>query len=132
MRQPRSWLWGRTNPGESSDPYYDLIDDFDLIVSSFQSQYGLRLSREFKNGMKWAEFKSLLTGIAPDTALGRIVSIRAENDKNVLKHFSREQRQIRSEWRKRSAESMEPKRVEEFLEQLKQTFIDLAEGSVPH
>lgn len=60
------------------------------------------------------------------------MSIRAENDKNVLKHFSREQRQIRSEWRKRSAKSMEPKQVEEFLEQMKQTFIDLAEGSVPH
>lgn len=81
--------------------------------------------------MKWAEFKSLLTGISPDTALGRMVSIRAENDKNVLKHFSREQRRIRSEWRKRSAQSMEPGQVEAFLEQMKQTFIDLAQGGCP-
>lgn len=78
--------------------------------------------------MKWAEFKSLLIGISPDTALGRTASIRAENDKNVLKHFSREQHRIRAEWRKRSAQSMGAGQVEGFLEQMKQTFIELAQG----
>ena len=74
---------------ESSDPYYDLIDDFDLIVSSFQSQYGLRLSKEIPAGMPWDEFSDLLSGIGPDTALGRIVAIRAEEDEEILKHFTR-------------------------------------------
>lgn len=97
-------------------------------MSSFQSQYGLRLSREFNGGMKWAEFKSLLVGISPDTALGRIVSIRAEKDKNVLKHFSKDQHRIRREWQQRHAQSMDPQQVEDFLEKLKQAFVDLAGG----
>ena len=72
--------WEKKNR-ESSDPYYDLIEDFDLVVSSFQSQYGIRLFRELPAGMKWEEFRDLLVGIGPDTALGRIVSIRAEDRK---------------------------------------------------
>ena len=58
-------------PRGSSDPYYDLIEDYNLIVSSFQSQYGIRLSKEI-NTMPWDEFRDLLVGIAPDTALGRM------------------------------------------------------------
>ena len=79
--------WEKKNR-ESSDPYYDLIEDFDLVVSSFQSQYGIRLSRELPAGMKWEEFRDLLVGIGPDTALGRIVSIRAEDRKEILENFT--------------------------------------------
>ena len=86
-------------PRGSSDPYYDLIDDFDLIVSSFQSQYGLRLSKELPQGMKWDEFRDLLIGIGPDTALGRVVEIRSENSKEILESFTPEQHRIRNEWR---------------------------------
>lgn len=117
-------LW-EANPRESSDPYYDLIEDFDLIVSSFQSQYGLRLSRELKT-MKWDEFRDLLVGISPDTALGRVVSIRAEDDKNVLKHFTKEQHRIRSEWRQRRAKNKTPEQTEDFIEQMRRAFIQMA------
>ena len=34
------WFWEKTASRESSDPYYDLFEDWDLIVSSFLSQYG--------------------------------------------------------------------------------------------
>lgn len=112
---------------ESSDPYYDLIDDFDLIVSSFQSQYGIRLSREFST-MKWDEFRDLLVGISPDTALGRIVAIRAENDKEVLKHFTKEQKRIRSEWQTRKAKTVKPEEMNQILEGFKQAFIQMAGG----
>lgn len=111
----------------SSDPYYDLEEDFGLIVSSFQSQYGIRLSRDLKD-MKWSEFRDLLTGISPDTALGRIVAIRAEEDKEILEHFSREQRRIRNEWRARNARKVEPGNMEDILEQLKRAFISMAGG----
>ena len=100
------WLWEKTKR-ESSDPYYDLIDDFGLIVSSFQSQYGIRLSRELPAGMKWDEFRDLLIGIGPDTALGRIVSIRAEEDEDILKNFTKEQHRIRNEWRRKRAKVLE-------------------------
>lgn len=89
---------------ESSDPYYDLVEDFDLIIASFQSQYGIRLSRDLE-GMKWDEFRAFLQGIAPETPLGRIVSIRAEMDEEVLKHFTPEQNRIRSEWLHRTAKA---------------------------
>lgn len=108
---------------ESSDPYYDIIQDFDLILASFQSQYGIRLSRELK-GMKWSEFKALLAGISPETPLGRIVSIRAEEDEEVLKYFSRDQRRIRREWRSRRAAQIPEQNMEAVLEQLKQAFVD--------
>ena len=102
-----------------------MIDDFDLIVSSFQSQYGLRLSRELGT-MKWDEFKDMLVGISPDTALGRIVAIRAENDKNVLKHFTKDQKRIRNEWRQRRAKTVNQADMDQILEGFKQVFITMA------
>lgn len=112
---------------ESSDPYYDLIDDFDLIISSFQTQYGIRMSRELDT-MKWSEFKDLLTGISPDTPLGRIVAIRSENDKDVLKHFNKEQRRIRQEWLSRRLKDTNEEDTEKLLEEFKQAFISMAGG----
>ena len=101
------------------------MDDYGLIVSSFQSQYGIRLTKELK-GMKWAEFSALLSGIAPDTALGRIVSVRSENDKNVLKHFTEEQHRIRNEWRKRSAGNVSPIDMTAVLEGFKRELIRMS------
>lgn len=51
--------------------------------------------------MSYSEFCTLLSGIMPDTPLGQIVSIRAEKDKEVIKHFTPEQKRIRAEWRNR-------------------------------
>lgn len=62
-------------------------------------QYGVRLSQE--PDMPWTEFCGLLSGLMHDTPLGQIVAIRAEEDKEVLKRFTPEQRRIRSEWRRR-------------------------------
>lgn len=112
---------------ESSDPYYDLIEDFDLILSSFQSQYGIRLSKELDT-MRWDEFCSLLAGMSPETALGRIVSIRAENDKEVLKHFTKGQHRIRNEWRSKKAKAIAPAEMADIMEALKQGFISMAGG----
>ena len=106
FRKQWSWLWEKAKR-ESGDPYYDLIDDFGLIVSSFQSQYGIRLSRELPTGMKWDEFRDLLVGIGPDTALGRIVSIRAEEDEDILKNFTQEQHRIRNEWKRKRTRILE-------------------------
>lgn len=52
--------------------------------------------------MSWAEFSTLLAGLMPKTPLGQIVSIRSEEDKNMLKHFTKEQKRIREEWRSRN------------------------------
>lgn len=111
----------------SVDPYYDLIDDFGLIVSSFQTQYGLRLSRELPE-MTWDEFKDLLAGIGPETPLGRIVTIRSESDAETLKHFTKEQRKIHDEWLIKRAKSMSKEKMDDIMNQLKDTFIKMAIG----
>ncbi len=78
--------------------------------------------------MPWEEFRQMLIGIGPDTALGRIVAIRAEKDKSILDKFSPEQRRIRNEWLLRSAKAKNPEQTGDFLEQMKQAFIQLAGG----
>lgn len=61
-------------------------------------QYGIRLRND---DMSWSEFCTLLTGIMPETPLGQIVSIRSEEDKDILKNFTKEQHKIRNDWRNR-------------------------------
>lgn len=78
--------------------------------------------------MKWDEFRDLLVGLGPETPLGRIVAIRAEDDKEVLKHFSKEQRRIRSEWRMRRAKKVSPENMDQILEDIKQSLIAWAGG----
>lgn len=60
-------------------------------------QYNIRLREE--NDMTFSEFSTLLTGIMPKTPLGQIVSIRSEEDKDTLKNYTKEQHQIRNDWR---------------------------------
>ena len=76
--------------------FYDLFDDWELIESSFLAQYGIRLRKD--DDMSYSEFCSLLSGIMPDTPLGRAVSIRAEKKPEIIKKFSDEQKRIRNEW----------------------------------
>lgn len=78
--------------------------------------------------MPWEEFRQLLSGTGPETPLGRIVSIRSETDKDVLKRFTKEQRRIRNEWMQRRAQNVSPEQTEEFIEQMKQAFIRMAGG----
>lgn len=79
--------------------------------------------------MKWDEFRTLLVGISPETPLGRMVAIRAETDKNILKHFSPEQRRIRNEWMRRSAKRKTAQQSSEFYEEMKRALIALSGGS---
>lgn len=51
--------------------------------------------------MSWSEFCTLLSGLLPDTPLGKIVSIRAEKDPKILANFTKEQKQIRNDWQRR-------------------------------
>lgn len=112
----------------SDDPYYDLFEDFDLIVSSFLSQYGFRIYSDDFRKMKWEEFRALLSGLGPDTPLGRMVQIRSEEDEEILKYFTPEQKRIRREWRLRKAEEMPKEELDAVLESLKQAFVQMAGG----
>ena len=104
-----------------------MIEDFDLVQASFLSQYGMRLSKDLK-GMKWDEFRALLEGISPDTPLGRVVAIRSEDDKEVLKHFTKDQRRIRNAWRQKRAKKVTEEQMASILEGFKSAFIQMAGG----
>lgn len=113
---------------ESTDPYYDLFEDWDLIISSFLSQYGLRIrTKEFET-VSWDEFKSLLAGLSPDTALGRVVAIRSETDKEVIKHFTMDQRRIYDAWRDRKADNMTEKNYDREMAALEQIMAQMFGG----
>lgn len=62
-------------------------------------QYKIRLREE--SDMTFSEFSTLLSGIMQETPLGKVVEIRSEEDKDMLKNFNSEQHRIRNEWRNR-------------------------------
>lgn len=72
--------------------------------------------------MTWSEFSSLLSGIMPETPLGQIVAIRSEEDRDVLKNFTKDQHQIRNEWRSKQAKSMTEEDARESIKHLQDLF----------
>lgn len=97
-----------------------MFEDWGLIEASFAEQYGIRLRSE--PIMTWGEFVTLLSGLNGETPLGRIVAIRAENNKDVLKNFSKEQRKIRMEWRNKQAESVPKQSYEQVISNFEKAF----------
>lgn len=114
--------------GESIDPYYDLFEDWDLIISSFLTQYGLRIrTKEFET-VSWDEFRSLLAGLSPETPLGRMVAIRSESDDNVIEHFTADQKKIWNAWRNRKAENMTQTEYDQQMIELERMMAALCGG----
>lgn len=100
MRKLRLDFTSSTKQPPTND-WYDLREDWALIESSIASQYGIRLRQA--SDMPWSEFTNLVTGLLPETPLGAIVKIRSEDDPDVLKRFTPDQRAIRNKWRERQA-----------------------------
>lgn len=122
-----AWLWVM-RAGESTDPYYDLFEDWDLIISSFLTQYGLRIrTKEFET-VSWDEFRSLLAGLSPETPLGRMVAIRSESDDNVIEHFTADQKKIWNAWRNRKAENMTQTEYDQQMIELERMMVALCGG----
>ena len=78
--------------------WYDIYEDWELIEASFLQQYNIRLRTI--NDLPYEEFVIYLSGLLPETPLGNIVAIRSENNRDTLKHFTPQQKKIRSDWRK--------------------------------
>ena len=93
----RTWKTDFRKPNSNKEVWYDLMEDYPLIEASFLEQYGLRLSDV---DMSWREFSDLLSCLSADTALGRVVAIRSEDNAEMLKNFTKGQREIREEWRR--------------------------------
>ena len=71
---------------------YDSI----LIEQSIAKQYHVLPSAE--DELHYTDWAKMVSGLMDDTPLGRIVGIRRETDRDVLKHYTKEQRQVRSDW----------------------------------
>lgn len=82
-------------------------------------QYGIRLTDD---ELPWGEFIALLAGIMPETPLGQVVSIRAEEDPEIIKCFSAEQRRIRDEWRSKKAQTISSENYDKAMEQFSAFF----------
>lgn len=80
--------------------------------------------------MPYPEFARLLSGISHKTPLGNIVSIRMEEDRDTLKHFTKEQHRIRNAWRSRHSAlpPMTEKEKEEATKQVQQIFAQMFGG----
>lgn len=94
----KHWRNDFAKPTNNTEVWYDLIEDYPLIEASFLEQYGIRLNEV---DMSWREFSDLVACLSADTALGRVVSIRSETDAEVLKNFTKGQKEIRKEWQER-------------------------------
>lgn len=72
--------------------------------------------------MDYQEFSTLLHGILPNTPLGEIVQIRAEENPEVLKNFNDSQRKIRDDWRSHQINEMTEEEKQEQILQLQDIF----------
>ena len=109
---------------DKQESWYDLLEDYDLIEASFAKQYGIRLRNE--HDMTWSEFATLLSGLMPDTPLGQIISIRAEKDKEVIKRFTKDQKRIQSDWKRRQSKNVDKESYEDAMNAFKNMFISMA------
>lgn len=83
--------------------------------------------------MTWDEFSSLLRGLGADSPLARIVRIRSETDKEIIKRFTKEQKKIRNDWLRRGKTKGEAdeKIIEKrnaFLKDLADSFRSMKKG----
>lgn len=104
--------------------WYNVVDDWQLIESSFFKQYGIRL-RTIED-MPWDEFCSYLAGLMPDTPLGQIVQIRSEDNEDVLKNFTVDQKRIRREWLDKQALSVSQDESKIALQKFQEMFKQFA------
>ena len=68
--------------------------------------------------MSWREFADLLACLSAETALGRIVSIRSENDPEILKNFTKGQKEVRAEWRESHRKELSQKEYNASMQSL--------------
>ena len=109
--------------------YYDETYDWNLIVSSFAKQYGIRLLSN-DSEILYPEYYRLLAGLTDDTPLGHIVSIRSEKDPKTIKTYGNNEKRIRREWQKFRSKQInkvltdeeKKQRVSAFQQAMKQAF----------
>lgn len=92
-----------------------------MIEASFATQYPQK--DLYDDSMDWVEFTTLLNGITADTPLGKIIQIRAEDDREIINNFSKHEREIHDDWsRKQFEKKYKNKDKNEAMNEIKQMF----------
>ena len=123
----RKWKTDFKNQS-NNETWYDLDDDWELIASSLKKQYGYSIRKEIDN-MDWAELCSDISGLMHDTPLGNIVEIRSEDDKERLKNFTQEQKNIRWKYRMKMAQKVDQEEYKKVITDLQKMFKEMAGGN---
>lgn len=113
---------------KNSENWYDIEEDWELIASSLKTQYKYSIRKEIDN-MSWAELCSDISGLMHDTPLGNIVEIRSEEDKEKLKYFTQEQKNIRWKYRTKMAQNMNKEEFKKVITDLQKMFKGMAGDS---
>ena len=112
----------------NSEAWYDFEEDWELIASSLKTQYGYSIRKEIEN-MSWAELSSDISGLMGDTPLGNIVQIRSEDDRERLKNFTQDQKNIRWKYRMKMAQNVDQEEFKKAIADLQKAFKEMAGDS---
>lgn len=105
--------------------WYDMEEDWELIASSLKTQYGYSIRKEI-DSMSWGELVSDISGLMSETPLGNIVQIRSEDDKEKLKNFTQEQKNIRWKYRMKMAKNVNQEEFKKVISELQKAFKEMA------
>ena len=109
----------------NSENWYDFEEDWELIASSLKTQYGYSIRKEINN-MNWAELCSDISGLMGDTPLGNIAQIRSEDDRERLKNFTQDQKNIRWKYRMKMAQNVDQEEFKKVIADLQKAFKEMA------
>ena len=112
----------------NSEAWYDIEEDWELIASSLKTQYGYSIRKEIET-MSWAELSSDISGLMGDTPLGNIVQIRSEDDRERLKNFTQDQKNIRWKYRMKMAQNVDQEEFKKVITDLQKAFKEMAGDS---
>lgn len=112
----------------NSEAWYDFEEDWELIASSLKTQYGYSIRKEIET-MSWAELSSDISGLMGDTPLGNIVQIRSEDDRERLKNFTQDQKNIRWKYRMKMAQNVDQEEFKKAITDLQKAFKEMAGDS---
>lgn len=101
--------------------WYDIDEDWDLIVVSIGQQHNIfidEMSEEEGNDIYFKTFLRMISGLKPETSLGYVVSIRSEEDYQIRKKFTDDEKRIWINWQKRIPIEYKQAKMQEKLNKL--------------
>lgn len=103
-----------------------------LIEQSIAKQYGILPTAQEE--LSWSDWSKLVGGLMDDTPLGRVVAIRSETDREVIKKMPEWAKSIRSEWAthraRKAAASEDPAKLRSQMDALERMLEKMFGGGV--